>query len=147
MSNSSADYSLSPASPRLLLTLSIPSFLSKSKDDEKLLPCVPSWNEVLGMEHWGRDKRKKEIQAAFLSALRACAAASLTRTTSAKNTWSIAADTLASYQAMVRDKRALKQRSARLEKKKLSAQSLKSSPFPEPPILRPAQEEIEPPPF
>lgn len=129
--NSDAD-SQEAVMPLLLLTLTVPSFISKSKKkgevEEKILPCVPSWNEILGMEHWARDKRKKDIQAAFLSALRACAADLSTRTTSAKNTWSIAADTLASYQETALARRKLKQLSARQEKKKMSTPLSKSSP-------------------
>lgn len=128
MSTSSAVSSPTPAGASLRLTLAIPSFLSKSKEGEKLLPCVPSWNEVLAMEHWARDKRKKEIQAAFLCALRACAGDSSMRTTSAKNTWSIAADTLACYQTTVQEQRKLRSANARLEKKKQSIPLSKSSP-------------------
>jgi hypothetical protein len=143
--NSSAATFQEQASPVLLLTLEVPNFLSKSKVKgvtvEKLLPIVPSWNAILGMEHWGRDKFKKEIQHAFLSALRASAADSSTKTTSAKNTLSIAADTLEFYMKTAQERRTSKQRSARLEKKKLSEPLSKSSPLPKPAV------EIEPPPF
>ena len=74
---------------------------------------LPSWNQICGMEHWGRAKLKKDIQAAFLSALRASACDSSTKITSAKNTMSIAADTLASYQATT----LAKQKSRRVSKR------------------------------
>lgn len=142
MSTLSDDSSPESPNPVLLLTLKIPSFISKSKVKgklvEKSLPIVPSWNAVLGLEHWGRDKMKKEIQAAFLCALRACAADSLTRTTSARSTLSTAADTLACFLKTAREQRASKQRNARLEKKKLSTPSLKSLPSAEPEQLPPA---------
>lgn len=66
---------------------------------------LPSWNQVLALEHWGRAKLKEGIQTAFLSALRLSASDSLTRTTSAKNSMLIAADTLESYRGMLRAKR------------------------------------------
>jgi hypothetical protein len=75
---------------------------------------LPSWNRVLGLGHWQRSRLKKEIAADFLSALRASAADSSTRTTSAKNTSLIAADTLASYQRTaqaLRESRSRKKRS------------------------------------
>lgn len=77
---------------------------------------IPSWNEILKLEHWGRDKLKKEIQESFLSALQRSASDCSTRTISAKSTMSIAADTLVSYQATQRAKRA-----SRRAKKKLEA--------------------------
>jgi hypothetical protein len=82
---------------------------------------LPSWNAVLGQEHWARKKMKDQIQSDFLSALRATASDSLTRTTCAKNTMLIAADTLVSYRMMLRSKRALKSAKKRSEAKKKSA--------------------------
>lgn len=87
------------------------------------MPCVLSWNQVLQLEHHARSGLKLKIQNAFLSALRACAADSLTRTISARNTSSTAADTLASYQATALAKRKLRQRNARLEKAKKNTPS------------------------
>ena len=81
---------------------------------------LPSWNEILGMEHWARDKFKKQIQADFLSALRRTASAYSTKTTSAKSTMSIAADTLVSYQATQQEKRALRRAKKKLLAKKTS---------------------------
>jgi hypothetical protein len=79
---------------------------------------LPSWNAILGMGHWQRAKLKKEIQSAFLSALRACGGDSSTRTTSQKSTMSIAADTLALYMQTRLTKRKLKSASARRRKTK-----------------------------
>ena len=58
---------------------------------------VPSLNRLFAMYPMSRHTEKKRTQAAFLSALRLSASDSLTRTISAQNTLSIAADTLASY--------------------------------------------------
>lgn len=119
-----------PAYSRIF-TLVIPSFKStksaRGVKQESLLPCVPSWNDMLQLEPWGRQQRKKQIQDAFLSALRAYDAASSTKTTSAKSMWSIAADTLELFQTTALVKRASKLASAKLEKKKLSTPSSKSS--------------------
>ena len=84
---------------------------------------IPSWNEVLGMEQWTRMKLKEEIQCDFLCALRAFAADSSTKTTSAKNTLSIAAATLDSYRAMRLKQRALRSANKKLLAKKTSGQS------------------------
>lgn len=93
------------ASPerKLLLKLEIPGRL-------------PSWNELLGMEHWQRYKLKAELQKDFLSALRACDDGFSMKTTCAKSITSIAADTLASYLEMSREKRKLKLLKKKLEK-------------------------------
>lgn len=69
---------------------------------------MPSWNELLNIEHWAREKIKKQIQADFLSALRRSASAYSTKTICAKNIMSTAADTLACYQVTQQQKRALK---------------------------------------
>lgn len=78
---------------------------------------LPSWNDILGMEHWAREKFKKEIQDSFLSALRRSASDCSTTTTAVKSTMSIAADTLASYQATRLAERKLRQAKKRLEAK------------------------------
>ena len=115
----SAATSPTPAGALLRLTLAIPNYLSpERKGKPKLLACVPSWNELLGMAHWARAKRKTGIQDAFLSALRASAADSSTKTTSARNTLSIAAGTLASYQQTRQTNAKLKQLKKRLASKK-----------------------------
>ena len=79
---------------------------------------LPSWNAILGMSRWQRLRLKHMIQAEFLSALRASAADSLTRTTSARSTMSIAADTLAAFLATRRRKQQSKRRNANLVKTK-----------------------------
>lgn len=108
-----------PPRASLLLTLRVPNYEGKDPRTKKLrmLPCVLSWNNVLQLEHNARQGLKKKIQNAFLSALRAAAADSSMKTTSAKSTWSTAVDTLVSYQATVLAKRKL-----RCAKKKLEAQ-------------------------
>lgn len=77
---------------------------------------MPSWNAILGMNHWQRAKFKTDLQKGFLCALQQSGRDSSTPTTSARNTMSIAAATLASYLETIRQKRLSKQRSARLEK-------------------------------
>lgn len=88
---------------------------------------LPSWNEILGMQHWSRVRFKTDLQLEFLSALRASASDSLTKTTSAKSTTLIAADMLGSYMETIRQKRRLKSLKKRLEKVKGSSQESKSS--------------------
>ena len=82
---------------------------------------VPSWNAILGLGHWQRARLKKSIQDDFLSALRAIAADSSTRTTSARSTLSIAAATLDSYQRTMQERRKLKSRKSKSGAKKKSA--------------------------
>ena len=71
------------------ITLIIPDFQSlKSARGQKqatTLPCVPSWNDMMSMQQWARAERKKQIENAFLSALRACDADCSTKTTSASS--------------------------------------------------------------
>jgi hypothetical protein len=114
-----------------IFSLVIPSFVSlKSARGEKretLLPVVPSWNDILALQSWARMRRKEEIQVAFLSALRAAAAAQSTTITCAKNSLSIAADMLDSYRMTATDKRKSKQLAKRLEKKNRKALLSKSS--------------------
>ena len=82
---------------------------------------LPSWNAILGFGHWQRARLKKAIQDDFLSALRASAADSSTRTTSARSTLSIAAATLDSYQRTMQERRRLKSRKSKSGAKKKSA--------------------------
>lgn len=111
-----------------MITIKIPSYPSVQKNGKiKMEPCVPSWNEILGLEHWGRQKKKLAIQRAFLSALQVSGNDLSTRTTSARNTLLTAADTLRLYETTVREKRALKLRNAKLAKPKKSTRSSKSS--------------------
>lgn len=106
----------------LLHELKIPNYRSeiKVKKVKKtvLLPAVPSWNYVIVQGQWGIDKLKKEIAHAFLSALRACADDSSTKTTLQRSTASIAADTLAGCLQTRQEQRKLRQRNARLKKAK-----------------------------
>ncbi len=83
---------------------------------------LPSWNQILGMEHWSRHKLKSEIQDGFLSALRASASDSSTKTTSVKSIMSIAADTLESYREITRKERASRSAKKKLEKASRSSQ-------------------------
>ena len=80
---------------------------------------LPSWNEILGMNHWRRMKFKAELASVFLSALQASERGSWTRIISAQNTPPTYSATLASYLAMKQESRKLKQRNARLKKAKL----------------------------
>lgn len=82
---------------------------------------VPSWNAILGLQHFSRAKLKKAIQDDFLSALRASADDSSTRTTSARSTLSIAAATLDSYQRTMQERRKLRSRKSKSGAKKKSA--------------------------
>jgi len=79
---------------------------------------MPLWNAILGMSHWQRATFKKKQMADFLSALKASAADSLTKTGSVKSIWSIAADTLASYRTMRLESAKSKRRSAKPQKAK-----------------------------
>ena len=81
--NSNADSRI-PGRVSLLITLKIPGRL-------------PLWNAILAMHHWKRKKFKDAELDAFLSALRASAADLQMKTGFAKNTFSIAADTLELY--------------------------------------------------
>jgi len=118
-------------SPRLIFSLRVPSFKStksaRGVKKECVLPCVPSWNDMLQLEPWGREKRRKKIQDAFLSALRASAVDSLTKTICVKSTSWIAAVTLELFQTTALARRESKRASAKLEKKKLSALKSKST--------------------
>ena len=82
---------------------------------------LPSWNAILGLGHWQRARLKKAIQDDFLSALRASADDSSTRTTSARSTLSIAAATLDSYQRTMLERRRLRSRKSKSGAKKTSA--------------------------
>jgi hypothetical protein len=54
---------------------------------------LPSWNQILAMEHWQRHKYKQQTKRAFELGLLQCASDCLTRTTSVKNTWLTSAAT------------------------------------------------------
>jgi len=99
------EFSDSSQTPALIFYLEIPVKL-------------PSWNEILGMNHWRRKKFKDELAKGFLSALQASASDSSMRTTCARSIISTYVDTLESYLATKREKQKLRQRSARLKKAK-----------------------------
>ena len=86
---------------------------------------LPSWNQILAMNHWTRMKFKNQLASDFLCALRASASACSMKTTFAKNTMSTSADTLASYLETKRLKRASKRASAKRPKAKRSGRKLK----------------------
>lgn len=88
---------------------------------------MPSWNDILAMEHWARDKYKTSLHQAFSSALRATAQDSSTKTTYAKSTLLIAADTLDSYVRMIRERRKLRSAKRRLDMANRSLFESKSS--------------------
>ncbi len=113
--------SQAPASHCLLLTLEVPDYPAKDPRSKLMrqMPCVLSWNNVLQLQHNARSGLKLKIQNAFLSALRASESASSTKTTSVKSMWSIAVDTLVSYQKTALQKRKLRSANAKLKKAKL----------------------------
>jgi hypothetical protein len=88
---------------------------------------LPSWNAILAMEHWARDRYKTTLRENFLSALQLSARDCSTRTTYAKSTLSTAAATLASYDRMIRARRKLRSDKRRSEKASLSLSKSKSS--------------------
>jgi len=105
-----------PSPGKLLHSLTVPGRL-------------PSWNQILGMEHWARYQFKDQLQLAFLYALQVAARDYSMRITSVKSTMSIAAATLVSYREMARAKRASNSGKKKLSpepKKKRSSKSLKS---------------------
>ncbi len=76
---------------------------------------LPSWNDILGMEHYSRHTLKKHLAKEFLSCLRATAADSSIKIICAPSTLLTYAATLESFLAM-----RLVQRKSRLLKKKLA---------------------------
>lgn len=94
---------------------------------------LPSWNEMLGMEHWARAKFKGGLADNFEFLLRRVAKDSSTTTTHVKNSMSIYCDTLVSFRATAAKRRALRSFKKKLElasKKKSSSKSLKSEKVP-----------------
>ena len=76
---------------------------------------LPSWNELLGMEHWARYKLKEEIQVAFLSALYQSGSDSSMKTTLPKSITLTAAATLESYRKTAQEQRKLKSHNKKLK--------------------------------
>lgn len=87
---------------------------------------LPSWNEILGMEHWARYAYKKELADGFLSELQRRANDCSTKTTCAKNLWLIYAATLARYLETARRRRILRSGSKRPSPGKLRRSKSKS---------------------
>lgn len=83
---------------------------------------LPSWNEVLGMEHWARYKLKQDLAKSFELSLRATARDFSMKTTSAKNIWLTYVATLELYQ-----RTRLEQRRLRLSRKKSKATKRKNA--------------------
>ena len=81
---------------------------------------LPLWNAILAMHHWKRKKFKDAQMADFLFALQACAEDWQMRTGCVKNTFSIAADTLASYQTIRQNCAKLKRANAKPRKARKS---------------------------
>lgn len=124
--------------PTLIVRLKIPNFPSprnargvKKKEDapDFLLPAVPSWNDLLSLDEWGRKRLKSQIAVAFLSALRAYESDYSMRTTCAGKSSPTFSDTLVAYQVIAQDKRKLRQASARQMKAKKSTPPPKSGKF------------------
>jgi hypothetical protein len=88
---------------------------------------LPSWNEILGMQHFSRQSLKSRLLKEFGFALRASAAACSTRTICAPSTLLTAAATLASFEMMRRERRKLRSAKKRLEANQKSLSALKSS--------------------
>lgn len=95
------------AEGRLIFSITIPGRL-------------PSWNEILGMEHWARHKFKGELANAFLSALRHGANDCSTRTTLQRSTMLTYCVTLESYLAMRQEQQRLRSAKRRSAQKSLS---------------------------
>lgn len=94
---------------------------------------LPSWNQLLGMEHWQRYKFKKDLADIFLSSLKLSERACSTTTMPPPNTTLTYSATLASYLMTVRARRESKSRNKKLKLAKLKkSESLftKSKPVP-----------------
>lgn len=87
---------------------------------------LPSWNQLLAMEHWKRHKFKMALIDEFISALQASADDCSMKTTLQKNFTLTACATLVRYRETLRAKRLLKSAKKRLERKTLSLFASKS---------------------
>ena len=63
----------------------------------RLSERLPSWNQILGMQHWTRKKFKDNLAKDFLCGLKALESGSSTKITSAGNITLTYSDTLESY--------------------------------------------------
>ena len=93
---------------------------------------LPSWNEILGMQHYSRHSLKKHLSTVFLSSLRATADDCSIKTTSAANTLLIYADTLESFLATRRAQRRSGLLKKNLDQKNRSELPSKSTLFDKP---------------
>jgi len=94
---------------------------------------LPSWNELLGMEHWSRHQLKKALQETFLSGLRQSGGSCSMTIIFAKSSMSIAADTLQSFMETARLRRELKLLKLKLGLTKESTSKSKSTSYKAPP--------------
>jgi len=69
---------------------------------------LPSWNQILGFEHWSRDKFKCQLQEKFMYELRRLESASSTKTTAVANSISTYCATLELFLETRRQKRKLR---------------------------------------
>lgn len=88
---------------------------------------LPSWNQILAMQHWQRYKFKAALAKSFLLALQQSELASSTSTICAKNTMSIYAATLRSYLTMIQQRRLLRSANKKLAKAKKNSPASKST--------------------
>lgn len=89
---------------------------------------LPSWNQILGLEHWARYQLKEKLAEDFLRELRAIEGDSSMRITSAKSTISTFADTLECYLKTRQELRKSRSAKKRLERRNQSSFSSKSLP-------------------
>jgi len=95
---------------------------------------LPSWNEILAMEHWQRYKFKNQLADNFSYELRAFADAFLTTTTCAKNMYAIYFATLVSYRETARQRRILRSASKKQTKGQRKKSGSKFSSSEKPPF-------------
>lgn len=120
------------SSQKDLFPMAEAAFARPEFEDEPFLTIeipgrIPSWNEILGMEHWERYRFKSKLRREFISGLRVFAQLCSMKTTSARNSILIAAATLESYDRMIRERQRLKSARRRWEKKNPNLFASKSS--------------------
>lgn len=94
---------------------------------------LPSWNEILGMQHWSRHTLKNQLASVFLYELNRSANDCSTKTICAASTLSIYAVTLASYLQTRREQRRLrsaKKKPIKVRRKKSKSKFIASEPVP-----------------
>lgn len=95
---------------------------------------LPSWNEMLKMEHWARYKFKQDLTAGFLSSLRQSESTSSMRITSARSSMSTYSATLERYlvtRQLRRQSKSAKGKPAATKKSRSSSKSTSSAPVPQ----------------